>query len=184
MKYRVEGLSIWKWLLINIVAIVFGCVLFWSAIGAVAGLFIVPPVGESAEYERVLEKLLTPEELVALKEGRLGRKEIRAIFSQRNKKGEMLFLLKMQAQQVNLLIILPIMNIIVFGVIGFIVGLFRLFRYVALIPAVLLYITFPMLTSDLFALAPQRLITVLLSVVAQFIFIYIFAWFGRALRTR
>ncbi len=180
----IEGIAIWKWLLINLLAVVFGAILYFSAFGAMAGLFVVWPLGTDPEYEKLLDQILSREERSALNEGRLGRREMLEIVFAKDKDGKLLSMLGKYVKKVNWLIVLPVANGIVFAVLGLFAGLFGHFKYVALIPAVLLWTTYPMLTSDYFATVERHHANVLVSILFQFGFVYLLAWFGRSLRNK
>jgi len=176
-RRSIEGRSIPVWLLINVVGVLLGFVLFIAAFGVAGGFLLAVPVAQESSKSLVQE--LTPEQRDALVN--LKPEEIEALIL-RGK--DLTPALLAKTRQVNWLIILPIMNAIAFAGVGFLVGLFRVFRYVALIPVALLPITVPMmLNSEFFASAQNYQLAALVSVFTQFVSVYLFAYIGRWIRS-
>lgn len=182
MASTIEGKPVWKWLLINALAIVFGGILFWSAYGLVAAFFVASPIGKNPEYEKVLREVLTQEQWKALKEGRISRREILEVLKRQDKDGKLQSMYWEHVKGVNWQVVNPSANAAVFGILGLTLGVMRIFKYIGLIPTILLWITYPLLTSALFSEVHYSQLNVLFSIFVQFVSIYLFSWLGMSLR--
>lgn len=182
-KTTIEGMPRWKWALIHVVAVLIGLLLYPAAYGVVTGVFVAGPIakGEMGAFEIILKRL-PPEQREAIEEGLFDPDVIEELMEDLEVREEIYDLLKEQAKHVNWILVLPAMSFLVFALLGFVVGLLRLIRYVVIIPVILLLVSWPILNSDQFELVPDHQITVFLSIAAQFLAIYLFAWFGRSLR--
>lgn len=182
-RRTIEGIPRWKWVLINVAAVLVGLLMYPAAYGVVTGVFVAGPIakGEMGAFEMILEKL-PPEQREAIEEGIFDPDVIEELLEDLEVREEIHELLKEQAKNVNWILVLPAMSFLVFALLGFVVGLLRLLRYVVIIPVILLFVSWPILNSDQFELVQDHRLTVFLSIAAQFLAIYLFAWFGRSLR--
>ncbi len=179
---KIEGKPVWNWVLINALVLVFGGILFWSAYGAVAGFFVAGPLAKSDEYVKLLREVLTEEQWKALGEGRISEDQALQIVERQDKEGKLRSMHEKQLKKVNWRVVNPSVSAIVFGILGFALGVMRVFKYVALIPIILLWVTYPVLTTAHLSDGPYAQLNVCFTVFVQFVSIYLFAWLGMSLR--
>ena len=176
MAMQIENIPAVKWLGVTAGVIVLGYFLFIAAFGAVNGVYVAAPVARTMNFE----ELLTSDQRNAYARGELKAKDIARTkeFQER-----MVPLLKAQMKKVKWVAVFPLMSVFVFAILGFVAGLFRTWKYVAVIPAALFFMTVRFLGSDLFTEIEERGLIAASTLVSQLVAVYAFAYVGRRLRS-
>jgi hypothetical protein len=177
-RIKIEGLPAWKWLLITVSLIAAGYILlFPAAYGLVGGIYLAGPV--AIKNTKLFDEMFTPDQRAALRRGELKKEDLQAL-----SQGALMAAVKTQAAEVKWVLVFPAMNLVVFGLLGFIAGKFGIVRYVGVIPIAMLWMTISVMNSEIFELVQGHKFTVSLSVSTQFASVYIFAMLGKPKKDR
>jgi hypothetical protein len=170
-------MALTKCILIYILSIVVGYVLFVMVWGFVNGVLVAPRIGSDYDFKKELGKILTKEELE-----RLNIPHVRELLGRVHelppeKKDAIVELTRKHLEGVNWFAVHLFANAVTFGVLGFMLGVFRVHKYAILIPMFLLPVSLPVLRAEQFVVHTQS-ITMTIGLLTQVLAVYGFAAAG------
>jgi hypothetical protein len=184
MQHETKRLSAFhSGLLIYVFTVVLGYILFPLAWGLTNGLFVAPGIASDPKFQTALSQLLTKEELDSLDTTNVLELLSRTEKLSTSKRLSIKALTEEHLRRVNWLPIHLLSNSILFGILGFVLGLFRVQRYAVIVPLVLLPATLTVLTAEQFAVQTPWL-TVAIGLTTQILAAIGFSRVGAMLRRR
>jgi hypothetical protein len=183
MQHETRRLSIFRSGLIYLFTVVVGYILFPLTWGLTNGLFVAPGIASDPKFQAALGQVLTKDELDSLDTTNILELLSRTENLSDSKRLSIKALTQEYLRRVNWLPVHLLSNFIVFGILGLILGLFRVQRYAFVLPLFLLPATLTVLSAEQFAVQTPW-VTVTIGLITQILAVTGLSRVGAMLRAQ